>query len=124
VLGKLEVARWLRTGWKLTRATAVQHIAVVHRLSDLEATGGREQAGQAGARLALQLPDQGDLPAAGSRAGGRGARAVVKRASGGARAGTGAGAVIVRCTMFRYAVLGARIVEIEMLTDPQRLRAL
>jgi len=42
VLGKLEVARWLRAGWKLTRATAVQHVAVVHRLSDLEAAGGRD----------------------------------------------------------------------------------
>ena len=41
-LGKLEVARWLRAGWKLTRATAVQHVAVVRRLSDLEAAGGRD----------------------------------------------------------------------------------
>jgi hypothetical protein len=36
------VVRWLRAGWKLTRATAVQHIAVVHRHSDLEASGGRD----------------------------------------------------------------------------------
>ena len=42
MLGRLEVARWLRAGWKLARATAVQHVAVVHRLSDLEAAGGRD----------------------------------------------------------------------------------
>jgi hypothetical protein len=42
VLARLEVARWLRASWKLTRATAVQNIAVIHRLSDLEATGGRD----------------------------------------------------------------------------------
>jgi len=42
VLARLEVARWLRASWKLTRSTAVQNIAVVHRLSDLEAAGGRD----------------------------------------------------------------------------------
>ena len=42
VLARLEVARWLRASWKLTRATAVQNIAVVHRLSDLEAAGGHD----------------------------------------------------------------------------------
>ena len=42
VLARLEVARWLRASWKLTRATAVQNIAVIHRLSDLEAAGGRD----------------------------------------------------------------------------------
>ena len=42
VLARLEVARWLRASWKLTRATAVQNIAVLHRLSDLEAAGGRD----------------------------------------------------------------------------------
>jgi hypothetical protein len=41
VLAKLGMARWLRASWKLTRATAGQNIAVVHRLSDLEAAGGR-----------------------------------------------------------------------------------
>ena len=42
VLTHLEVSRWLQTNWKLTRSTAVQCIAVVHRLSDLEAAGGRD----------------------------------------------------------------------------------
>jgi hypothetical protein len=42
VLAKLGMARWLRASWKLRRATAVQNIAVVHRLSDLEAAGGRD----------------------------------------------------------------------------------
>jgi hypothetical protein len=32
VLGKLEVARWLRAGWKLTRAIAVQHVVVVQEM--------------------------------------------------------------------------------------------
>ena len=32
----------LRASWKLTRATAVQNIAVLHRLSGLEAAGGRD----------------------------------------------------------------------------------
>jgi hypothetical protein len=42
VLGRLEVARWLRAGSKLTRQTAAQHVAVVHRLSELEAAVGRD----------------------------------------------------------------------------------
>ncbi|TMC09508.1 MAG: hypothetical protein E6J41_10535 [Chloroflexi bacterium] len=42
VLTHLEVSRWLQENWKLTRSTAVQCIAVVHRLSDLEAAGGRD----------------------------------------------------------------------------------
>ena len=66
-----------------------------------------------------------------------GARAVAQRASGGARAGRqarmalvngAAGAVIFEgdqvFAVLSYTVVGARIVEIEMLTDPERLRAL
>ena len=41
-LTHLEVSRWLQENWKLTRSTAVQCIAVVHRLSDLGAAGGRD----------------------------------------------------------------------------------
>jgi hypothetical protein len=40
--GQAGGARRLPAGWKLTRATAVQHVAVVHRLSDQEAAGGRD----------------------------------------------------------------------------------
>jgi RNA polymerase sigma factor (sigma-70 family) len=67
----------------------------------------------------------------------RGASAVAERASGGARAGRqarmalvngAAGAVIFEgdqvFAVFSYTVVGARIVEIEMLADPERLRAL
>lgn len=36
------MARWLQANWKLTRSTALQCIAVIHRLSDLEAAGGRD----------------------------------------------------------------------------------
>jgi type IV secretory pathway VirB4 component len=42
VLNRLEVSRWLRARWKLVRADGAQNIAVVHRLSDLEAAGGRD----------------------------------------------------------------------------------
>ncbi len=67
----------------------------------------------------------------------RGARAVAQRASEGARAGRQArmalvngapGAVVFEgdrvFAVFSFTVVGARIVEIEMLTDPERLRAL
>ena len=40
MLTRLEAACWLRSSWKFTRSTAVQGIAVLHRLSDLEAAGG------------------------------------------------------------------------------------
>jgi RNA polymerase sigma-70 factor (ECF subfamily) len=67
----------------------------------------------------------------------RGARAVAERASVGARSGRqarmalvngAAGAVIFEgdqvVAVFSYTVVGERIVEIEMLADPERLRAL
>lgn len=46
VLNDLGVARWMRASWKLARQYGVQHIAVLHRLSDLDAAGaaGSEQA--------------------------------------------------------------------------------
>lgn len=46
VLNDLGVARWMQASWKLARQYGVQHIAVLHRLSDLEAAGaaGTEQA--------------------------------------------------------------------------------
>jgi len=39
------VARWLQSSWKLSRAWGVANVAVLHRLSDLTATGsaGSEQ---------------------------------------------------------------------------------
>ncbi|HUI04690.1 MAG TPA: hypothetical protein VLZ77_14220 [Acidimicrobiales bacterium] len=49
ILGDLAVARWLQSSWKLARAWGVSNVAVLHRLSDLEATGtaGSEQVGLA-----------------------------------------------------------------------------
>lgn len=46
VLSDLGVARWMQASWKLARQYGVQHIAVLHRLSDLDAAGaaGTEQA--------------------------------------------------------------------------------
>jgi type IV secretory pathway VirB4 component len=46
VLADLGVARWMRAQWKLARRHGIQHIAVLHRLSDLDAAGdaGSEQA--------------------------------------------------------------------------------
>ena len=46
VLNDLGVARWMQASWKLARQYGVQHIAVLHRLSDLDAAGaaGSEQA--------------------------------------------------------------------------------
>lgn len=45
VLADLGVARWMRAAFKLARQYGVQHIAVLHRLSDLDAAGaeGTEQ---------------------------------------------------------------------------------
>jgi hypothetical protein len=47
ILANLEVARWLQSSWKLSRARGVSNIAVLHRLSDLETSGsvGSEQVG-------------------------------------------------------------------------------
>jgi hypothetical protein len=47
ILANLGVARWLQSSWKLSRARGVSNVAVLHRLSDLEATGavGSEQVG-------------------------------------------------------------------------------
>ncbi len=49
VLANLGVARWLQASWKLSRAFGVANIAVLHRLSDLNAVGaaGSEQVGLA-----------------------------------------------------------------------------
>ncbi len=47
ILANVGVARWLQSVWKLSRALGVANIAVLHRISDLEAAGaaGSEQAG-------------------------------------------------------------------------------
>lgn len=42
VLGHLGIARWLRASWKLARAYGVQYVAVMHRLSDLDAAGAAD----------------------------------------------------------------------------------
>ena len=54
ILGNLAVARWLQSSWKLSRAYGVANLAVLHRLSDLGASGpsGSEQAGLARGLLA------------------------------------------------------------------------
>jgi type IV secretory pathway VirB4 component len=39
ILANLGIARWLRSSFKLSRARGLQNIAVMHRLSDLTATG-------------------------------------------------------------------------------------
>ncbi len=54
ILANLAVARWLRSSWKLSRARGVANVAVVHRLSDLDASGatGSEQVGLAQGLLA------------------------------------------------------------------------
>lgn len=43
------MARWLQASWKLSRAYGVANVAVLHRLSDLQAVGaaGSEQVGLA-----------------------------------------------------------------------------
>jgi hypothetical protein len=47
LLSDLQIARWLRASWKLSRAYGVANVAVVHRLSDLQSVGavGSEQVG-------------------------------------------------------------------------------
>lgn len=53
VLANLGVARWLQASWKLSRAYGVANVAVLHRLSDLQAVGARgsEQVGLASGLL-------------------------------------------------------------------------
>ena len=54
ILANLGVARWLQSSWKLSRARGVSNVAVLHRLSDLDTTGGvgSEQVGLAQGLLA------------------------------------------------------------------------
>jgi hypothetical protein len=54
ILADLAVARWLQSSWKLARAQGVANVAVLHRVSDLDAAGptGSEQAGLAKGLLA------------------------------------------------------------------------
>ncbi len=54
VLANLGVARWLQASWKLSRAYGVANVAVLHRVSDLQAVGaaGSEQVGLASGLLA------------------------------------------------------------------------
>ncbi|MGC8472176.1 MAG: ATP-binding protein [Acidimicrobiales bacterium] len=54
VLANLGVARWLQASWKLSRAYGVANVAVLHRVSDLQAVGtaGSEQVGLAKGLLA------------------------------------------------------------------------
>lgn len=54
VLANLGVARWLQASWKLSRSYGVANVAVLHRLSDLQAVGaaGSEQVGLAHGLLA------------------------------------------------------------------------
>lgn len=54
VLRKLEIARWLQASWKLSRQYGVSNVAVIHRLSDLQAAGaaGSEQVALARGLLA------------------------------------------------------------------------
>jgi hypothetical protein len=54
ILANLGVARWLQSSWKLSRARGVSNVAVLHRLSDLDTTGGAgsEQVGLARGLLA------------------------------------------------------------------------
>jgi hypothetical protein len=54
ILANLSAARWLQSSWKLSRAWGVANVAVVHRLSDLDAAGGAgsEQVGLAQGLLA------------------------------------------------------------------------
>lgn len=39
VLRDREIVRWMQASWKLARANGVQNVAVMHRLSDLQAAG-------------------------------------------------------------------------------------
>ena len=54
VLANLGVAKWLQASWKLSRAYGVANVAVLHRLSDLQAVGaaGSQQVGLATGLLA------------------------------------------------------------------------
>ncbi|HTZ09215.1 MAG TPA: hypothetical protein VMB72_09085 [Acidimicrobiales bacterium] len=54
ILANVGVARWLQSSWKLSRARGVANVAVLHRLSDLDAAGARgsEQVGLATGLLA------------------------------------------------------------------------
>lgn len=54
VLRDLEIARWLQASWKLSRQYGVSNVAVIHRLSDLQAAGaaGSEQVALARGLLA------------------------------------------------------------------------
>ncbi|MGH2926979.1 MAG: ATP-binding protein, partial [Solirubrobacteraceae bacterium] len=53
VLANLGVARWLQSSWKLSRAYGVANVAVLHRVSDLQAVGaaGSEAVGLANGLL-------------------------------------------------------------------------
>jgi len=53
ILANLGVARWLQASWKLSRAYGVANMAVLHRVSDLQAVGaaGSEQVGLASGLL-------------------------------------------------------------------------
>lgn len=42
VLADLGVARWMRASWKLARQYGVQYVAVLHRLSDIDAAGAAD----------------------------------------------------------------------------------
>ncbi|MBW3578885.1 MAG: ATP-binding protein [Actinobacteria bacterium] len=54
ILRHLEIARWLQASWKLSRQYGVANVAVIHRLSDLQAAGaeGSEQVALAQGLLA------------------------------------------------------------------------
>ncbi|MBW3662701.1 MAG: ATP-binding protein [Actinobacteria bacterium] len=54
VLRQLQIARWLQASWKLSRQYGVSNVAVIHRLSDLQAAGeaGSEQVALARGLLA------------------------------------------------------------------------
>ena len=54
ILRHLEIARWLQASWKLSRQYGVSNVAVIHRLSDLQAAGadGSEQVALARGLLA------------------------------------------------------------------------
>jgi hypothetical protein len=54
LLANLSAARWLQSSWKMARAWGVANVAVLHRLSDLDAAGaaGSEQVGLAHGLLA------------------------------------------------------------------------
>ena len=58
ILVNLAVARWLQSSWKLARALGVSNLAVLHRLSDLDTSGGDGVGtGRSGTRVAVGLRD-------------------------------------------------------------------